>query len=132
MRFFGTMLVLFVALVLAVTPTALAKAPPEVIITKKCPAAAKQVTYKGNVVVYVSGGGCVSIDNGAVAIASGDAVVVAHGDSSVVAKDRTTLVVYNGSVACAIKGRNVTVVSAIGDPFESLRAKCAAVRPKRK
>lgn len=132
-KYFGAMFVLIVALALAVTSTALGAKPKpnqEVVVTKKCPVASAQKTYKGNVVVYVSGNGCVSIDDGAVAIASGNAVVVAHGNSSVVAKNQTTLVVYNADVTCEIKGKDVTVVSAIKGFSERRGARCLAVRGK--
>ncbi len=132
-KYFGAMFVLFVALALAVTSTALGAKPkpnPQIIITKACPAAKDQKTFKGNVIVYVAGDGCVSIDNGATAIASGKATVVAHGNSTVIASGNATLVVYNEAVSCEIKGRNVTVVSAIRDRSGRLYARCLAARPK--
>lgn len=101
------------AFVLAVTTTALganSKAPPQVTITKNCIKAKDQKTYEGNVIVYVSGKGCVSIDDGAVAIASGNATVVAHGHSTVYAKDNVILIVYNRRVECKI-GPKVTLIN---------------------
>lgn len=106
----ATAVVLSVAV--ASTATAASKPPtPQVIITKNCPAAKAQHTYKHNVIIYVSGNGCVSIDNGATAIASGDATVVAHGKSVVYAKDHVILVVYNRLVSCKI-GMNVVLINA--------------------
>ena len=113
-KYFGAMFVLFVALVLTVTSTALGAKPkpnPQVIITKACPAAKTQQTYKGNVIVYVAGNGCVSIDDGAGAIASGNATVVAHGKSVVHAKGNVVLVVFNKLVACNITS-SVTLINA--------------------
>lgn len=127
----GLVLVVSAAMVLAVAPTAMSAKPKpgvQVVITKNCPAASAQKTYNGRVIIYVSGNGCVSIDKGATAIASGNAVVAAHGDSSVVAKDQTTLVVYNEAVSCVIRGRGVTVVSAIEGFFPRSRARCQAAR----
>ncbi|MEK7152677.1 MAG: hypothetical protein AAB834_01910 [Patescibacteria group bacterium] len=117
-----------VATAAVTTETGSAKDDPIVVITKNCPSASKQPTYKGNVIVYVSGNGCVSIDNGATAIASGNTTVAAHGNSAVVASGNTTLIVFNESVSCKIKGPGVTVLSAIKDRLGRLHARCLAAR----
>ena len=132
-KLFGTVLV---ALAISIIPTAAlaadSKSPPQVVVTKTCPAASAQKTYKGNVIVIVSGNGCVTVDDGAVVKASGNATVAAHGDSIVIASGTVTLIVYNESVSCAIKGPNVTVVSAIKDRSGRLYARCLAARLKKK
>lgn len=128
-KLFEAMLVVFVAFALAGIPTALGANPnPQVIVMKNCPAASAQKTYKGNVIVIVSGNGCVTVDDGVVVKASGNATVAAHGNATVVASGTVTLVVYNEDVSCQIKGRQVTVVSAIRDSWGRVRARCLAAR----
>lgn len=116
MKRFIVLLTTTVALSVVVASTAIAanKPRPQVIITKNCPVAKTQQTYKGNVIVYVSGSGCVSVDSGATAIASGNAVVVAHGSSTVDARDHVVLVTYNRRVKCQTHGTGVTVINSSG------------------